>query len=689
MNDSDAAPTATPPPLGGLDPEKLLAAALRSSPVTLPAYDWEPPSVETVNEWFPEYEVDRLIARGAMGAVYHAVHSRLGREVAIKLLPAALAQREEMAARFDREARALARLNHPNIVALHDFGRTAAGHPFIVMEYVSGTDLSRLIRGGELPVTLALEIIGQVCDALQYAHSQGFVHRDIKPGNILVDTGGRVRIADFGLTKLLGGETGPAAGRTLTGAVLGTPEYTAPEQLRGGTVDHRADIYSLGVMLYEMLTGDLPRGAWALPSQRAAADVRLDEVVTRAMQNEPDKRYQQASEVKTAINAPAIFSDGKSVPRYHGNAWLAVILFACAAWLAALVPLRHFYFTAQICGPLVLVGLWLLSRNRRPAAWHGLMAGLAVAAVMVATPYLRELVRRQMTDPPLSGKTAKPVTERVMEEKLAQSKDRTARILSGIDEALRAQQTKVKELESRLKSMRSDYSIADPPIENWNGATDSTSREKMEREMQDQLAIYEAKDRRLSGLSGAAAWELVPDDETIAFFHKQRKQDLATQTALRQSGYGAKHPRMLGLAYSIVKQEEILGKALKEYKAALKTNMANLRQSLARIQESKSNAPQAPALSPEQMQKYNDLKVRHDLAVETLQELKRSATQLTVGALSLFQQETDSLSRYVGPQSENGVDTPVLPLPVSPPATGAVDKPLSKAAAPPVKADES
>ncbi len=287
---------------------KLLAAALNPSPVSAPAHAWEPPAVAEVASWFPDYQVEALIGRGAMGAVYRAVQRKLERAVAIKLLPPEIAAREGAAARFEREARAMARLNHPNIVALHDFGRTAQGHLFIVMEHVEGADLSRIIQAEKagLSVPQALEIVTQVCDALQYAHSRGFVHRDIKPGNVLVDTEGRVKIADFGLAKLLDSPDGtPATSAdrlTMTGTVLGTPDYTAPEQLKGGAVDHRADIYSLGVMFYEMLTGDLPRGAWELPSRRSpAASTRLDEVVTRAMQSEPDKRYQQASDVKQAV----------------------------------------------------------------------------------------------------------------------------------------------------------------------------------------------------------------------------------------------------------------------------------------------------------------------------------------------------------------------------------------------------
>jgi serine/threonine protein kinase len=318
-------PASDPPSVSGLPADKLLAAALSSTPVSSPAFAWVPPAPEEIAPWFPDYEIQALAGRGAMGAVYRAVQRKLARPVAIKLLPAELASRDGVEARFDREARALAQLNHPGIVALHDFGRTEGGHLFIVMEYVDGTDLSRLLHaeGGGLSVEHALEIVGQVCDALQYAHSRGCVHRDIKPGNILVDKDGRVKIADFGLAKFvvhpsgcIGAEQGtPGTGDnsaipgtlkgghlTLTGQALGAPDYTAPEQLKGGPVDHRADIYSLGVMLYEMLTGELPRGAWSPPSTCTAAPARLDEVVTRAMQNEPDKRYQQASEVKDAVS---------------------------------------------------------------------------------------------------------------------------------------------------------------------------------------------------------------------------------------------------------------------------------------------------------------------------------------------------------------------------------------------------
>ena len=386
----------------GLDAARLLAGTL--SPVSSPAFAWTPPSVAEVAPWFPDYEIRALAGRGAMGAVYRAVQRKLERPVAIKLLPAELAAREGVATRFEREARAMAQLSHPGIVALHDYGRTDGGHLFIVMEYVDGTDLSRLIHaeGGGLSVPQALEIVGQVCDALQYAHSCGFVHRDIKPGNVLVDKDGRVKIADFGLAKLLG-ESGsgrwpeqgagqrpaPHSSRlTLTGQALGTPDYTAPEQLKGGPVDHRADIYSLGVMFYEMLTGDLPRGTWTPPSQLTAAPARLDEVVTRAMRTEPDHRYQQASEVKSAIAeakmlppvvaaaTPRTLPAGRLINRTIGT-----LLFVAAFWTLRIHPNMDLVTGVTLWVPCVLLGLWFCLWSRRMPLSGGLLAGAALAWV--------------------------------------------------------------------------------------------------------------------------------------------------------------------------------------------------------------------------------------------------------------------------------------------------------------------
>jgi hypothetical protein len=216
------------------------------------------------------------------------------------LLPDKLARDPLFAERFSREARMLARLNHPGIVSIFDFGQ-AGGFYFLLMEYVDGVNLHQAMRAGRFSPAAALAVVPKICEALQYAHEQGVLHRDIKPANILLDAKGRVKIADFGIAKLVG-DAKPDLTLTATGASVGTPQYMAPEQLeQPGTVDHRADIYSLGVVFYEMLTGELPIGRFSPPSQRTPLDPRVDEVVMRALEKEREKRYQSADEVKTNV----------------------------------------------------------------------------------------------------------------------------------------------------------------------------------------------------------------------------------------------------------------------------------------------------------------------------------------------------------------------------------------------------
>jgi predicted Ser/Thr protein kinase len=257
-----------------------------------------PPSPADIARHFPQLEVIELLGSGGMGAVYKARQREIDRLVALKILPSDAASDPGFAERFTREARALARLNHPNIVALYDFGHVNGLHYFI-MEYVDGLNLRQLEQAGQLSPREALQIIPQICEALQFAHDEGIVHRDIKPENVLLDKKGRVKIADFGLARILGHE--PEDFRlTRAREVMGTPHYMAPEQVeKPQSVDHRADIYSLGVVFYEMLTGELPLGKFLPPSQKVRIDVRLDDVVLRALEKEPGRRYQHASEVKT------------------------------------------------------------------------------------------------------------------------------------------------------------------------------------------------------------------------------------------------------------------------------------------------------------------------------------------------------------------------------------------------------
>ena len=283
----------------GLCPQCLLGAAMKPSTQNADAgtagfspsaSKFVPPTPEALQAALPSLEVLQLLGQGGMGAVYKARQPGLDRFVAVKILPPEISRDPAFAERFTREARSLAKLNHPNIVSVFDFGQSG-GYCWFVMEYVDGVNIRQAIRSGELKPAEVLKIVPQICDALQFAHDEGIVHRDIKPENILLDKKGRVKIADFGLAKLLG--TAPQdVALTGTQQVMGTLHYMAPEQLEGSRdVDHRADIYSLGVTFYEMLTGELPIGRFAAPSKKVQIDVRLDEVVLRFRLEEPDEPY--------------------------------------------------------------------------------------------------------------------------------------------------------------------------------------------------------------------------------------------------------------------------------------------------------------------------------------------------------------------------------------------------------------
>ncbi|HEV2207337.1 MAG TPA: protein kinase [Verrucomicrobiae bacterium] len=318
-----ALPTEAPE---GLCPKCLLRAGLASAAAASAGRidPFVPATIEEVARLFPHLEILELIGKGGMGAVYKARQPGLDRLVALKILPPSVGDDPGFSERFMREARALAKLNHPNIVSVYDFGQiqvpalevTAAGvasppthSPYLLsyflMEFVDGANLRQIEQAHRLEPRQALRIIPQICEALQFAHDEGIVHRDIKPENVLLDKKGRVKIADFGLARIVGLEN---KDQRLTGAgdVMGTPHYMAPEQVeRPQTVDHRADIYSLGVVFYEMLTGELPLGRFAPPSRKVQVDVRLDEVVLHTLEKEPERRYQQASQVKTDLQTIA------------------------------------------------------------------------------------------------------------------------------------------------------------------------------------------------------------------------------------------------------------------------------------------------------------------------------------------------------------------------------------------------
>ena len=285
----------------GLCPKCVLAGAAHPTEAGVAATaTGEIPTITRIAAAFPQLEVLELIGRGGMGFVFKARQPHLDRYVALKLLPDKLASDPHFAERFNREGRFLAKLSHPNIVSVFDFGQ-AGGFYFLLMEYVDGVNLRQAMRAGRFSPAEALGIVPKICEALQYAHEQGVLHRDIKPENILLDAKGRVKIADFGIAKLVGEDAHPF-GLTGTGAALGTPHYMAPEQLeKPGDVDHRADIYSLGVVFYEMLTGELPIGRFAPPSARTPLDERVDEIVMRALERERELRQKNVGEIKTQV----------------------------------------------------------------------------------------------------------------------------------------------------------------------------------------------------------------------------------------------------------------------------------------------------------------------------------------------------------------------------------------------------
>ncbi len=327
------------------------------------------PDPEELAGDLPELEVLELIGQGGMGAVYRARQRDLDRPVALKVLPAHLAGDPDFTARFEREARALARLSHPGIVAVHGFGR-AGPRPYLVMELVDGASLRALLRAGRVEPREALSIVMRICDALQYAHDQGVVHRDIKPENVLVDRRGRVKIADFGLAKLVSRPGEPAL--THTEQTMGTPHYMAPEQLeRSRDVDHRADIYSLGVVFYELLTGELPLGRFEPPSRRVEVDVRLDDVVLRALAKEPERRFQRASEVKTEIEG-IVARSGARPERPAGERRESGAPSAAA---------RRGPMALQVLGGSAVAGFLIRWLDLGPSG--AVLSGLALAAAML------------------------------------------------------------------------------------------------------------------------------------------------------------------------------------------------------------------------------------------------------------------------------------------------------------------
>lgn len=272
------------------------------------------------------YELLELLGRGGMGEVYRARDRTLDRIVALKWIAAHRAADESFLARFRREALAMARLNHPQIVAIYDHGELD-GRPYLAMEFVPGTTLRERLRRGRLAPSEAFALIRQLSSAVAYAHDLGVVHRDLKPENILVALDGQLKLADFGLAKVASSRGDENL--TAEGAVLGTLRYMAPEQLAGDPrVDARADVYSLGAIAYELLTGQTPLGRFLPPSRLAAIRSAVDSVILRALATEPDHRFATAGEFAeafaaaigdSAVSGASNGGDGAGSPSAHSR----------------------------------------------------------------------------------------------------------------------------------------------------------------------------------------------------------------------------------------------------------------------------------------------------------------------------------------------------------------------------------
>jgi serine/threonine protein kinase len=315
---------------------------------------------------FGRYVILEQLGRGAMGVVYKARDPKIDRIVALKtvsLIGLEPEQDEEFRERFRGEAQAAGRLHHPGIVTIFDVGEDESHEPYIVLEYVAGESLSRILaREKKLPLPRALQFAEEIADALDYAHAQGVVHRDIKPANILIGEDGRAKIADFGIAKL------NLAHFTLPGRILGTPAYMAPEQLAGEGVDSRSDLFSLGVILYSMVTGHSPftgNSATTVcfkvvnrePMPASSFDLELprsiDALITRAMAKDPAERFQRGSEFAAALRElrgehdPNLATTSPwALPTYVGTTGTRQALKSPTTNVAGIVQIRRLVRTA-------------------------------------------------------------------------------------------------------------------------------------------------------------------------------------------------------------------------------------------------------------------------------------------------------------------------------------------------------
>ena len=460
------------------------------------------PPLESISEEFPHLEILECLGQGGMGIVYKARQKSLNRDVALKLLSPERADDPKFAHNFEKEAQALATLNHPHIVTIHDFGKTESYY-YLLMEFVDGVNLRQAMGAALFTPAQALAIIPPICEALQFAHERHIVHRDIKPENILLDKDGVIKIADFGIARILGESTTqePSSGdpnKTLSG---GTPRYMAPEQATTpNEIDHRVDIYATGVVLYELLTGEPPSSDLSAPSQKIQVDVRIDEIVLKALKSEPHLRYKSAAAFRTRIESYTDSSNLSSTKKEQSStpkksSWVntieaffrttfshpAAIRFANWSALGFLGFLGSLYFVdpqnpafracaglSSLFGLFGLIGpaflIEFLSRSQRFPRLTAILPALFVA-LLLASPGIvfwkkshreSEIIQPQTTEPQdmnIKDLTKKAATA-VVATTIATSAP--AEELQPVDEAAR---TELKERSrERFRQDREEYS---------------------------------------------------------------------------------------------------------------------------------------------------------------------------------------------------------------------------------------
>lgn len=298
------------------------------------------PDLAQLAEQLPQYEFHELLGGGATGWVYRARQKSLDRWVAIKLLPNLPLDRSEAVARFQQEAQILAKLNHARIVTVFDYGVTDDAR-YLVMELVAGPTLRQEMNAAPFEPADGIRMMDEVCEAIELAHSRGITHRDLKPENVIFESSdrtGHIKVADFGISRLVGQVQHPVVS-TRTSLVMGTPYYVAPEQMRSGaTPDHRADIFAIGVMLYELLTGQLPMGRFARPSRISGAPPAIDAVVMQCLESDPEQRFPDVASLRRALSAAG--RGAVSSARRIGLVACAAIVLALALWGVRVVLTR-------------------------------------------------------------------------------------------------------------------------------------------------------------------------------------------------------------------------------------------------------------------------------------------------------------------------------------------------------------